>query len=109
MAWLSVDKFTESRSVKKWVENEFYQGHRVFDRRAAFITSMLAGDDPTGMLKTVPYGTVAVNMADKKVWIHDATTIVDVTHGEPPVRSSPPTIVSLSPSTEFPLPPVTDA
>jgi len=74
MAWLSVDKFTESRSVKKWVEHEFYAGHRVFDRRAAFITSMLAGDDPTGMLKTVPYGTVAVNMADKKVWIHDATT-----------------------------------
>jgi len=74
MAWLSVEAATESRSVKKWVEKEFYRGHRVFDRRASFVTSTLPDDDPTGVLKTVPYGTVAVNMTDKKVWIFDATT-----------------------------------
>ena len=72
MAWLNVNKYTEARSLKKWVENMFYQGHRVFDRRCRFLSSMTTGDDPTGMMSNAPYGTVAVNLKDEKVWIHDA-------------------------------------
>jgi hypothetical protein len=84
MAWLNIDKFTESRSLKKWVENLYYQGRRVFDRRCPFISSMTTGDDPTGMLGTAPYGTVAVNTKDEKVWIHDAVAKEWVLIASPP-------------------------
>ncbi len=71
MAWTSKGKFTESRSIKKWIEKNFYRGNRVFDRRLGVVTSNTSGDDPTGEMLTVPPGTLAVNLEDNKVWIFD--------------------------------------
>jgi len=77
MAWTSVGAIAESRSLVKLAESLVCDSRRVFSRKIGVASSATTGDVPEGALG--PSGTLAVNIADSKVWmLNSAGTWVEL-------------------------------
>lgn len=73
MAWTSAGSAAESRSLVKLAESLVSDTRRVFSRKCGIVASETTADEPSGSLGLA--GTLAVNIADSKVWMLNGSDI----------------------------------